>query len=76
MVLKLGGLLIVAQWPSNIYKQVLMAMQKQVAANLIYSFFLSLRGILSVFSIIDFITNNSCSFHLFCNNRDHDDILS
>ena len=49
-VVKLGGLLIVVQWPVNIYKQVLMAMQKQVAANSIYIFFRSLRGILSVLS--------------------------
>jgi O-antigen/teichoic acid export membrane protein len=47
-VLMLSGFIMVAQWPSMIYKQSLMAMKKQVVANVIHSVFISLRGITAI----------------------------
>ena len=51
-VLIMSGLVILAQWPSIVYKQCLMALKKQVSANVIYSIFISLRGILAVIVLL------------------------
>ena len=51
-VLMISGLIIFFQWPSIIYKQSLMALNKQLEANLIHSIYISTRGIITVSALL------------------------